>query len=71
MIKLCGKAIFYPLKLIFEASLQGGQFPDYWEEANVVPVHKKESKNLVKNYRPISLLSIFGNIFESDIQGLI
>ena len=41
MIKLCGKAIFYPLKLIFEVSLQGGQFPDYWEKANVVLVHKK------------------------------
>ena len=26
MIKLCGKSIVYPLKLIFEASLQGGEF---------------------------------------------
>ena len=50
MIKLCGKSIVYPLKLIFEASLQGGESTDYWEKANVVPVHKKESKNFVKNY---------------------
>ena len=28
MIKLCGKSIVYPLKLIFEASLQGGKIPD-------------------------------------------
>ena len=63
MIKLCGKSIAYPLKLIFEAYLHGGEFPDYWTKANVVPVHKKESKNLVKNYRPISLLPIFGKIF--------
>ena len=26
MIKLCGKSMVYPLKLIFEASLQGGEF---------------------------------------------
>ena len=26
MIKLCGKSIVYPLKLIFEASLQDGEF---------------------------------------------
>ena len=69
MIKLCGKSIVYPLKLIFEASLQGGGggFPDYWKKANVVPVHKKESTNLVKSYRPISLLPIFGKIFERVI----
>ena len=67
MIKLRGKSIVYPLKLIFEASLQGGEFPDYWKKANVVPVHKKESKNFVKNYRPISLLPIFGKIFDRVI----
>ena len=41
MIKLCGKSIVYPLKLIFEASLQGGEFPDYWKKTSIVPVNKK------------------------------
>ena len=39
-----------------------GKFPDYWKKANAVPAHKK--KNLVKNYRPKSLLPIYGKIFE-------
>ena len=26
--------------------------------------HKKEDKNLINNYRPISLLPVFGKIFE-------
>ena len=30
-------------------------------------MHKKDSKHLVKNYRPISLLPIFGKIFEKLI----
>ena len=34
---------------------------------NVVPVHKKENKCLVKNYRPISLLPIFAKVFERVI----
>ena len=67
MIKLCGKTIVYPLKLIFEAFLQSGEFPDYWKKANVVPIHRKESKNLLKNYRPISLLPIIREIFERAI----
>ena len=64
MIKLCGDSIIHPLKLLYESSISCGQFPDLWKKGNIVPVHKKESKNLVKNYRPISLLPIFGKVFE-------
>ena len=38
-----------------------------WKRGNIVPVHKKENKSLVKNYRPISLLPICGKIFEKII----
>ena len=34
-------------------------------------VHKKNSKNLLKNYRPISLLPICGKIFEKCIYNSI
>ena len=30
-----------PIETHFEASLQGGEFPDYWEKRNAVPVRKK------------------------------
>ena len=33
--------------------------------ANIVAVHKKNDKQFVKNYRPISLLPICDKIFES------
>ena len=64
MINLCGKSVAYFLKLIFHASLLGEKFPECWKSANVVPVHKEESKNLVENYRPIHILSILGNILK-------
>ena len=64
---MCDKTLIYPLILIFRASIQDGVFPDCWKKVNVVPIHKKESKNLLKNYRPISLLPIFGKIYERII----
>ena len=43
IIKLCGKSIGFPLKLLFQLSLEKSFFP---EESNIVPVHKKENKIL-------------------------
>ena len=64
MMKLCGESIYKPLNLIFKSCLETGQFPSDWKKANVVPVFKKGDKQLLKSYRPISLLPIIGKIFE-------
>ena len=41
MLKICGKSIIKPLLIIFKKCLEKGCFPNEWEDANVVPVHKK------------------------------
>ena len=64
MIQLCGKEITLTLQLLLKSMLEEGIFPDDWKKSNVVPVHKKESTNLIKNYHPISLLPIFSKVFE-------
>ena len=67
MTKLCDTALVLPLSLIFEKSISTCVFPDTWKKANVLPIHKKESRQLKTNYRPISLLPICGKIFEKII----
>ena len=67
MIKLSDDALVLPLKTIFINCLRRGIFPEIWKYANVVPVHKKNEKNVKANYRPISLLPIFGKILEKLI----
>ena len=57
MIQLCGDSITLPFTLFFKFSLMNGTFPDTWKVANIIPVHKKEEKNIMKNYRPISLFA--------------
>ena len=64
MIQLCEKEIFLPLQLLFKTMLEVGIFPDDWKKSNTVPVHKKGSTSLIKNYCPISLLPIFSKTSE-------
>ena len=67
MIKFCNKSVTISLKIIFEESLKNGIFPDIWKKGDIIPAHKKEDKTLINNYRPISLLPVFGKIFEKKI----
>ena len=64
MIKACGNSVSLPLNLIFKSIINEVAFPEDWKKSNVVPIHKKESKNLIKNYRHISLLPIFSKVFQ-------
>ena len=57
-----------PLELIFQSSIKHGKFDNEWKMTNVVPVHKKSNKQVLKNYRPVSLLPIYGNVFEHLIH---
>ena len=68
MIKICDESLVKPLVKIYQFSLDSCIFPNRWKRANVVPVYKnKGDKSVVKNYRPVSLLPIFGKIFEKCI----
>ena len=59
IIKICDKSLLKPLILLFKNS----RYPDIWKRTTIISAHKKSDKQLVNNYRPISLLPICGNIF--------
>ncbi|MCH2390702.1 MAG: hypothetical protein MK234_08470 [Nitrospinales bacterium] len=63
-MKKCKGEVAIPLKMIFDKCLTSGIYPSLWKKANVQPVHKKDSRQIASNYRPISLLCISGKIFE-------
>ena len=64
MFKLCGDKITLPLSIIFVNIINTVIFPT-WKSGNVTPIHEKDSKRVINNYRPISLLPLFAKIFEN------
>ena len=67
ILKMCDNSIAEPLYIIFKKCLAEGYFPRKWKKANVAPIYKKKEKNLITNFRPISLLPICGKLFEKVI----
>ena len=64
MLKLSCPSIIKPLLLIFRNCLKLRTLPDDRKNDNVVPEHKKDSKQIVNNYRPVSLSPIYSKVFE-------
>jgi len=60
-----------PLYALFKKSLEEGQLPTPWKEADVTPIFKKGSRSLPTNYRPVSLTSIVCKMLESVIKDTI
>ena len=67
LLKESANVISQTLAYIFNKCLNNAKFPTQWKMANVVPIHKGNEKNVVKNYRPISLLSCLGKVFEGCV----
>ena len=65
MIKLC--TVAHPLTFIFRNSVAAGTFATQRKSANIVPIRKKNNKQIVSNYRPVYLLPKCSKIFEKLI----
>ena len=66
-LKMCAKALSYPLFLLFDASLKSGIVPDIWKTVYISPIFKSGIRSDPLNYRPISLTSICSKLLEKLI----
>ena len=67
--KSCKDSILYPLFIIYNnKSISEGTFPAIWKQAQVIPVFKGGDRRIVKNYRPISILSVPGKMLEAIVS---
>jgi Reverse transcriptase (RNA-dependent DNA polymerase) len=68
VLKECAAVLAKPLTMLFKSSLEEGQLPRAWKEANVSPIHKKGPKSSVDNYRPVSLTSVCCKVMEKVVR---
>ena len=53
--------------IIFNSSLANGIYPDDWKSASVTPLFKHGERSNIDKYRPISVVSVVGKVFERII----
>ena len=68
ILKNCAGSLAKPITSLFNCSYVTGCISAEWKLASDVPVHKKDDKRSVENYRPISLTSLFMKVFENCIK---
>ena len=66
MLKELCNEFAYPLKILFDKTVQTGKIPDKWKVAEVRPIFKKGNKTQPGNYRPVSLTSVVCKVFEAN-----
>ena len=71
LIKFCLSELITPLVAIVNCSFNTGVFPSAMKVAKVIPLHKKGSKTLIDNFRPISLLTSFSKLLEKIMSNRI
>ena len=64
IIRIASPVIANSLTKIFNRAISNQSVPSEWKQARVIPLDKKGSRNLLNNYRPISILPAVSKAFE-------
>ena len=64
LLKALSNCIITPLTVVFNKSLEEGEFPFSMKKADIVPLYKSKRKDITTNYRPISLLLTISKLLE-------
>ena len=67
ILKLSKEGLHKPLTRLINLSLTLGQYPSCWEMANVLPLFKKDNRQVKSNYRPVSLLPCISKLCEKIV----
>ena len=67
LLRNCKNSLAVPIQLIWSHSIDHGYVPDFYKMSHIFPLHKKDSKSIPANYRPVSLTFHVFKVFERVI----
>ena len=68
LLKKCKDALSKPIHMIWQHSMSTGTVPKFYKTSNIAPLHKKGSRAIAGNYRPVSLTSHIIKIYERVLR---
>ena len=67
ILKECAIELAPAIAALYQVSLNTGELPSDWRNANIACIFKKGDKHAAENYRPISLTSVTCKLLEHII----
>ena len=67
ILQECAAEIAPAITAIFQKSVDSGELPEDWRDANVTPVFKKGDRHSAESYRPVSLTCVLSKQLEHII----
>ncbi len=67
MVKTCAEQLSETLAELVNQAFTNNRFPEDMKKAELSPIFKNKDDMIKDNYRPISILAIFSNVFETII----
>lgn len=69
LLKDCAIVFSSPLTKLFNLCLKTNTFPVIWKTSKIIPVFKKNDRNNIENYRPVTIISNFSKCLEMALYG--
>ena len=68
LLKNCNETLSKPIHMVWQHSMSTGTVPNFYKTSHIAPLHKKGSRVIAANYRPVSLTSHVIKIYERVLR---